>query len=197
MKVSFVIHAFHHCLLRLLFKHLAGSKLLWGFYPASPSTTVLFPPLTKNLSALNLLSSALVSALRASDVTKQLASGWRWHYVSESYTWVLCHISMIPVLRIDDKNHKEGRGNLCFWSQMGFRSHSSYCYIHLYQKHGWNCDFHTRSKGGKEIKTSDSSKPFKDKIKLQQNKKTFSQFTDVEKSPLTKEQEFYFFGIKY
>ena len=64
-------------------------------------------------------------------------------------------------------------------------------------KHGWNCDFNTISKGRKEIKTSDSLKPLKDKIKLQQNKKTFSQFLDMENSPLTKEQRFYFFGIKY
>ena len=56
----------------------------------------------------------LGSALRASDVTKQLASEWKWHYILESSTSASCVILMIPVLRIDNISHKGGRDNACF-----------------------------------------------------------------------------------
>lgn len=67
----------------------------------------------------------LGSALRASDVTKQPASEWKWHYILESSTHASCVILMIPVLRIHDIRHKGGRDNACFWSLMWFWSQSS------------------------------------------------------------------------
>lgn len=121
-----------HCPKGLLFKHLAGSKVLWASYPCISfhNHFILFPPSAKNLSALNLLSSALCSE------SKWCNKATCW-WVKMALHFGVTYIRFIEHFddfssEIGDISHKGGRDSPCFWFLMWFWSLSSYCCIHIY-----------------------------------------------------------------